>query len=67
MENQRDFCTECRRERATPCRKSKSTRLFGVKSILLRSQLFSATNAAAKWAKEAYCNNDIKVVSFRVR
>ena len=27
----------------------------------------SAQNAAAKWAKEAYCNNDIKVVSFRVR
>lgn len=67
MENQRDFCTECRRETNYTLKKIKINRTIRERSILLKSRLLSATNAAAKWAKEAYCNNDIKVVSFRVR
>lgn len=67
MENQRDFCTECRRETSYTLKKIKINRTIRERSILLKSRLLSATNAAAKWAKEAYCNNDIKVVSFRVR
>lgn len=49
MENQRDFCTECRRETSYTLKKIKINQTIRGKEYLLRSRLLSATNVAAKW------------------
>ena len=67
VENQRDFCTECRRETSYILKKIKINQTIREKKYTFEITAAFCNNAAAKWAKEAYCNNDIKVVSFRVR
>lgn len=49
VENQRDFCTECRRETNYTLKKIKINQTIRGKSVLLRSRLLSVTNVAAKW------------------
>ena len=67
MENQRDFCTECRRETNYTLEKIKINQTIREKEYTFEITAAFCNKCGGEMAKEAYCNNDIKVVSFRVR
>ena len=67
MENQKDFCTECRRETSYTLKKIKINRTIREISILLKSRLLSATNAAAKWGIPGLLDYNMKEIDEQYR